>query len=340
MPILGFTCPGDDLDYDGFDHFENCEHGPRGRPAFSPWLARQIARGFIEDVRHSGLRLTTTRTMACARATYLQARTSCYVNPRDVEVMARGTAGHAAAAQQWDPAHWISEATDRVRLNVKGRLFKSLVHRLGIDPPGTPTDGLVTEDGVYLDGLIDALHRPPRWEIVDLKFPKDWSISYRNKTGAAKTEHAIQLNIARLLLAQQQWAKGQGYNPETTRMTIWDHAIGRAEGCAPQAADPMTEEQILRVRPGTTYKMVAERTVADLICDHVTTARLDQNENCKYAPVLAACIPAAGLTQFNGACENRCPVRAECKRLMREYGRPEVIAANPFLLSSNTGEET
>lgn len=301
MPLIGFICPTERAHVD-FDHFERCVKGHNGRPAFPPWLARSIAEKALGDVRHGATDLTATRLLGCPRRTWIDILLPYRADPMGMVAAARGTVLHAAAAQSMDTTRWYTEASDPVRLQLVGRLFK----------------GSYGPEGVKVSAQVDVLAKDLS-EIVDYKFPKDWSVRYRNKRGGrASVEHAVQLNIARLLLDQQDWAIKDGYDSSTVRMTIWDHGIGDREGPEALEVTRMDELAILMATPfGEHY------TVSDII-----TAYLDMAErhHAGVAPKKAISqLPLVGQKMMGGQmCTGYCAVAALCAEIDRNYPAPAI----------------
>ncbi len=314
MPIVGFICP-DSRDQVPFDHFETCTHGVGGRPSFNPTFARIMARKITEDVRHTGLKLTITRVMGCPRQTYIETQYNQYVDPSGMCAAARGTALHGIFAAAADPDYWITEASDPVRLNLKGKLF-----------------------GVELDMLVDVLRRDLR-EIVDYKFPLDFSVRYRGtipkpewlaasipdpatrakiKAGMPKIEYIVQLNAARILLGQQEWAVREGYDPEAPMLTSWDFALGQGGKGGPAAlqAPYLTEEEMLGVHPYGGAASIADNieTWMEMLARHAENPPRDEH---------AASLPLAGQSMMRGdKCTLYCESEPICSGLVRRFGRP------------------
>lgn len=315
MPLKGFICPISRQKV-GFDHFDTCTDGRNKRAAFPPWQARYIALGAIEDVRHSTFDLTATRCLSCPRKDLIAVTQDYYIDPNKRGAMVRGTALHEVAARNLDPAVWYNEETGPFGLACPGYLFPQLVAELGTDELG-----IVTAAGVRLSAKLDAVRKD--WtEIVNWKFPKDWSVQFRPKTGIAKDDAVAQVNIERLLLAQQQWAIDGGYSMSTVNMTIWDHALGRDEGPTALMVPHATEEEILAHKPGG-----GEWTVADIVSTRVKLQR--EYEKVKGDPLaverLCADAPCCGKGKMFGgkAHSDYCDVNTISDTLERKYGAPK-----------------
>ena len=164
MPLKGFICPIERTEVP-FDHFDHCT-ARQGRAAFPPWAGHQMARQSIEDVRHSGIGLTATGIMGCPRQRFLAMTQDYYVDPTWSFAAARGTALHATAAKHLDPETWYSEGSDPMRMVLIGRLWKGAFEEDG---------DMVTADGVKVSAMVDGIRRDMT-EIIDWKFPKDWSV--------------------------------------------------------------------------------------------------------------------------------------------------------------------
>jgi hypothetical protein len=200
---------------------------------------------------------------------------------------------------------WWTEATDRVRLCIEGTLF-----------------------GVPISAQADAIKKDLS-EIADHKFPSDFSVQWRKAKGGQLTrttkvgaDYCVQLNIIRLLLAQQPWAIDAGYDPLNVMMTVWDHATGKDQGPEPLAvSDYMSEEEIAAYRPGG-ETTVAEITqwLAYIKQEHKGCTTMKDRER------LAAGIPLIGLPMLGGnKCQHYCEVSEKCGTLSRQYGVPETV---------------
>ena len=295
--VKGFICGPTRRKVD-WNHFDTeCDHGPQGLPAASPFLARQFALHAASDVRHQTLDATATGIMDCTRHLYMSRTIDYWVDPDKIAVMIRGTALHEQMARTLDPEVWSTESTDPIRHDLRGKI------------------------GAFnVSALADAWKRDLS-HVIDGKFPKDWSVKFRSKDGKARVEHAAQLNIERLLLAQQPWAITEGFNVDTVRLTVWDHGIGATEGPLMQAAAYMTEDQILGLRPWG---------AATTIADHATLLTQIREEDAKLAPGdaegrerLAASIPLVGQAMFNGNKCAGCELKEQCDGLVRKYGVPQ-----------------
>jgi hypothetical protein len=295
MPIIGWKCPIERT-LVPFDHFETCT-AKKGRPAHPPWLASFGAKKIQEDVRHSTLAITATRTMTCPRQTFIETLWDYYVNPSDTALRDRGTALHEVAAGAANPKVWITEKSDPVRMTLTGKL-----------------------GGVELSMQCDAIRRDMT-EIVDYKFPLDFAVSYR-KGSKAKPEYSCQLNMARLFLAEKDWAIEAGYDPETVLLTIWNHAMGKNEGPMAQEAVHMTEQEILGTKPGG-----SQHTIEEIISIHQWMVeaykKAGSPTDMGKLKEIAAQIPLVGEPMFNGTkCREYCDVTDICMGIVREYGRP------------------
>lgn len=298
MPCVGFICPATRAKVP-FNHFDECEHGPKGRPAYSPFLARVAALKEAGDIRHTTLELTGTGVMSCPRAIYLTRTTPYYLNPARAAAMHRGTALHGVAADPargLDPTIWSTEGTDPVRHDLRG-----------------------TIGGFPISALADAW-RLDLTEIADHKFPKDWSVKYRAKDGSAKPEVTAQLNIERHLMAQQTWAQEAGYDPATVRLTVFDHGIGAEEGPMAQACDHLTEDQILAIRPWGAATTIADHAslLVQIREQHEAITPGDDAAKAR----LAASIPLIGQPMFKGSMCGSCAVKEQCDSLVRQFGVP------------------
>lgn len=304
MPLVGWICPAS-RERVGFGHFDTCQHGPKKRPAYSPFLARVQELKTVADVRHQTLEMTATGVMDCPRRVYLERTTKYHADPTRLAAPTRGTALHSEMARVLDPEKWSTEKSDSVAHDLRGTLG------------GHPVSALVDVLSANLD------------EIVDAKFPKDWSVRYRPKTAfygkdGDKVAYAVQLNIARLLLAQQAWAQEVGYNPETVKLTIWDHGIGAEEGPLALECEHMSEGEILMARPWGSDTTIADHMamMAEIRARHEALTPGD----AAGQEQLAASIPLVGQTMFRtqkgGSKCDFCEVKERCDEIVRKWGRP------------------
>ena len=299
MPVVGWICPNT-REKVPFGHFDICAHGIKGRPAYSPFYAALDEDKIRKDVRHSTLDITITQVLDCPRAIYLDRTRDYHVDPSSRAAMVRGTACHSQMAKILSPELYYTEGNDPIRLDVRGVLF-----------------------GQPISAMLDILRKDGS-EIIDAKFPKDWSARYRDKTGKVKLEHAIQLNGQRLLLAQQDWAIKEGYDPETVRLTIWDHALGGTEGPLAMHAPIMTEEEMATEYPWRSAKYSVQDNVNILVAVREEHEKLASGDKVAQEK-LAASIPMVGETQMFGdspKCKF-CSLKKECDGLVMKYGRPE-----------------
>lgn len=294
MPVVGWICPTSRQKVP-FGHFDTCRDTYHKRAAYSPFFAKVEEEKIAEDIRHSTLDLTITQTLSCPRSIYLDRTTNYYVDPTKRAAMTRGTILHAAMANTLNPDVFVTEGNDTISNDVRGTLF-----------------------GHPMSALLD-IRRRDYSEIIDGKFPKDWSIRYRDKAGRAKTEYAVQLNGQRLLLAQQDYAIREGYDPENVALTIWDHALGDSEGPVALHAPIMTEEQIGNIRPWGSTATVQEH--ADILAEVKAAHEALTPGDTPGQERLAASIPMLGVEMLGGC--KTCAVKPQCDALVIKYGRPE-----------------
>ena len=293
MGCTKFICPIERIEVP-FDHFESCR-AKKGRPAFPPWMAKLHAEKTLHDVRHSTLDLTATRTMGCPRQVFLEVKYDFALDPTKLALRLRGTASHEVAEKYWDKEYWYTEKSDPVRMTIDG-VF----------------------GGHQVSMLCDVLRRDLK-EIVDMKFPMDFQIKYRKDQ--AKLEACIQLNLARLLLGQQDWAVKEGYDPDDVLLTIWDHAIGYDAGPKALPSPHMTEERMLGTRPfGGEYTMAQIMEISAFAKKHASSDMSDDDRD-----KLASSLPLVGVGQMRGSkCTKYCDREKKCLELVRTYGEPEV----------------
>lgn len=279
----------------------------RDRPAVMPWQAGFIKHVAATDVRHSTLALSATRTMGCPRQTFIEVLWDVFIDPTESCAMSRGSINHEGVSKYLDDDWWITEGNEAGRCTLTGELF-----------------------GTKLTAQSDAFRRAmPKSlrvvEIVDSKFPKDFSVKWRGTE--AKGDHVVQLNIGRLLLAQQPWAVDAGYDPDDVKLTIWDHALGQSEGFRALPAPHMSEEQMLDHKPaGGTWTL---REIVGLYeeareavdgCD--LTKRPGQPVSDEARKVIAS-MPLVGEPMFrNKKCSQYCGAQKICERLVLEEGVP------------------
>jgi hypothetical protein len=232
--------------------------------------------------------------MRCPRAFYIERTEAYHVNPKGLTAPTRGTALHEVMGRTLDPAEWSTEATDPVRHDLRGEI-----------------------GGVAISALADAW-RNDLTEIIDAKFPKDFSAKFRQDV--ASPENEVQLNIERHLLDQQPWAQEAGYDSSRVMLTIWDHAAFGAEGAITQPARHLSVDELMNVRPFDSKLTVR---------DHIALVTQIQTEHAKIAPGdgeararLAASIPLVGQPMFKAKGCDVCNVRSQCDELVRRFGRP------------------
>ncbi len=298
MPNTKFICPLERIEVP-FDHFEHCR-AKKGRPAFPPWMAKLHAEKQANDVRHSTLDLTATRTMGCPRQTFLEVKFDHAIDPNKLALRLRGTAMHEIAEKYWDKEYWYTEKSDPIRMTIDGEF-----------------------GGYKVSMLCDVLRRDLK-EIVDMKFPMDFSVRYRKDF--AKKEAQVQLNLARILLGQQTWAVDQGYDPDDVLLTIWDHAIGYDAGPKSLSAAHMTEAQMLATRPfGGSYTIQQILEVHAWMKSTQEDNETKGNDTTEDRERLAAALPLVGLEMMNNKkCPQYCDMEKRCTGLVAKYGEPEV----------------
>lgn len=299
MPLTKFICPLERIEVD-FDHFEHCT-AKKGRPAFPPWLANAIAIKEQSDVRHKTLDLTATRTFGCPRQVYIETQWDFSLDPSKLALRARGSAMHEIAEKYWNKEYWMTEKSDPIRMTI---------------------DGVFA--GYKVSMLCDVLRRDMK-EIVDMKFSMDFSVKWRDKSPNAKMEHALQLNLARHLLAQQDWATKEGYDPDDVTLTIWDHAIGYDSGPKALHAPHMSEDQMLAKVPfGGKYTVGQILEIYEWMQDEHMKMK-DEGGGDEAKDRLAASLPLVGLEMMRGSkCTKYCDVEKKCSALVSKYGEPEV----------------
>lgn len=335
MPLAGWTHPItlERVPLNYFDYDTSCD----GRPAFSPALARFAAHKAQHDERHRTLNLTATRCLGCPRQTFLNVLFPYYPNPRKSALADRSSMLHEGLARWWNPEVYFAEGVANTVLH--GTLF-GLSLSLQLDVMKYVRD---TGNDAHADKA-----RPPRIvEIADNKFGRDWSSAYRDKpgfgvaaAGKSKFDHALQLNIIRLVLAQQPWAIEGGFDPESVLLTVYDYAEGRDDGLGvPLKCDHMTEEQVRNAKPAIaqpwekrhdphTYARAA--TVEEIVREHAWAQyRYSQIPEGMRSRGERACIEEAvaptrligALGMFGGQmCDKYCDSKETCDALVRKYG--------------------
>lgn len=143
-------------------------------------------------------------------------------------------------------------------------------------------------------------------------------------TGKCSVDHAVQLNLLRLLLGEQEWAVAEGYDPETVKLTLEDGAIGKSEGGIAIAVPHIPIEDLVKI-PGSGGVPLIEEIVAIWRWMEEEDRGYAGDPATKYEQIAAA-IPLVGVTQFNGKrCEGYCAVNSICSALVRKYGDPGVV---------------
>ena len=298
MPLVGFYCQDDagNRAEVPLDHFDTCTHGKGGRPAHSPWMCKAIAKKEAADLRHSTFQATATGVLGCPRSTFIKTHFPFHADPRRLMLLTRGTLLHAAAADLWDPATYTTEATDPVRHTLHGKL-----------------------GGYDISMLVDVMRRDLT-EVADLKFPNDFSVRHRAK--GPKDDYILQLNEARLLLAQQPWAIEAGYNPKTVKLTLWDHACTSTDPPVAVPIPHITEDSLLSAHPGGGGVTVSDNfEVIEWAMEQLAAAGPAPSK--QDIERIAASLPLAGEQQFNcKKCLEYCEVEPLCSQLVRKFGRP------------------
>ena len=296
MACKGWICPMERTKVP-WDHFEECT-ARAGYPAFDPTMARFFAKKQeeydkrkVEDER-SGFGPSATRLLGCPRAAVIEREMDWWINPANSAMMIRGSMQHEKWEQETDEEQWTSE-----------RRF---------------TGKLGGKDVVV---VVDA-HRKDWSEILDRKFPNDFSVRFRGTE--AKPDHRVQLNIARLLIAQDEEAIKEGYDPDRVKLTLWDYGIGQGDPPKALTVKHMTEAQVLQHHGGSTGKNTAKYTVENNL--ELLAWAEEQKRNGVEGETIAASLPMVGETQFNGdKCTKYCGVERECSSLVKKFGYPEAV---------------
>ncbi len=324
-PITGQKVPLDYFDYDT---------SADGRAAYSPALARFCMLKQQRDERHRTLNVTTTRCLGCPRQTFLEVLFPYGLNPRTrAGLRDRSSLVHEALTHYWNPSVFFAEGVDKT--TIAGTLF-------GV-PISTQMDMLkfARDAGTHDDPRV-----PPRVvEIGDNKWGRDWSASYRNKpkygaleAGTAKFDHTLQLNIMRLILAQQDWAIQGGFDPNTVLLTVYDYAESRDDGLGmPLKCEHMTEAQIAQAKP-CIWQPWEDKfdqraydqgvTVTDIVREHAWAQyRYSQipegmrQERALVEKVVAPMRLIGQLGMYGGKmCDKYCDVKDLCDEMVRKYG--------------------
>lgn len=320
MPLKGFICLEGKVDASHFDH---CTHR-NGRTACPPWIARAAMLSQVEHAKkrrekgRTGLELSATKLTECPRAVYLKERFDYWVRPARLTMLSRGTAGHKMMMDNLDPDVWYREGYDKEALEI---------------------EGVIGGESVVVN--IDALKKDIS-EIVDAKFRNDHSIRWRKPD--AKQGDAVQLNTARIILDQQDWAVEQGYNADAVKLTVWDHSVSKNVDPLGQVVEHMDESELLACKAGTTYTATGQVKQACLydVEDRMGMFKWAREEDVKskkreHKEEVGASLPLVGETMYNGAaCEN-CDVGEVCRELVRKFGRPdspEVMTPRPQVVTT------
>ena len=321
MPVTEFIHPVS-RERVPLDFFDRDTSGFKGRASWSPWAAKFVRTLIETDIRHAGIDLTATRCLGCPRQVFIESMFDYAVDPRKRYVMDRGTMMHGVAAGSWPSSYIAEHGAGKGFMTIEGELF-----------------------GTKVSQLMDAVNQPDAaiTEIIDLKFPNDWSTKWRAKgpfkddrqqyidaVGSCsnnwpKLDYAAQLNIARLLLAQQGWAKKFGYNKDTVLLTIWDHATnGTNELPIAQEVPHIAEDKLAQIKPGGGEWTVQEIVNVNVAVQEDWNAR-EATERAKDETKehVASQIPLVGQQMFNGKkCIQYCDVEPICSRIAREKGLP------------------
>lgn len=209
--ILGWQNPLDGRTY-GLEDF-----GGMASVVPEPVL-RAMAHKAKHDTRHQGPNVTITSGLSCPRKTFISRSFPTYPDPTKMWKMQRGTWLHEMVGLSLSENDaWVTEEGDHDGCVFKGNIF-----------------------GTDMTCLIDA--RKKDWsQLIDWKFRGDGAERWIDPMGAAKTEDAAQLNMARLLMEQQE-------NQDLRDMAMYVWVMSGA--MVKTTCAYMTEEQIGQVRPG------------------------------------------------------------------------------------------
>ena len=332
MPLAGWLHPitSERVPLDYFDYDTSCD----GRAAYSPALARFSALKEHRDERHRTLNVTTTRCLGCPRQTFISTLFPYYLDPRKrAGLRDRSSLLHEGLARYWNPDVFFAEGADYTV--VKGVLF-------GVEI-STQIDCLkyARDPETHADPNV-----PPRIiEIADNKFGRDRSAYYRDKprpgelaAGKAKFDYQLQLNIMRLILAQQPWAVQGGFDADNVLLTVYDYGEDRGDGLGmPLKCEHMNEQQIAAAKPAIRqpwedkfdqHAYDAGATVAQIVHDHAWAQhRYSQipealrRERAQVEQAVTQMRLIGQLGMFNGQmCDKYCDVKEECDALVRKYG--------------------
>jgi hypothetical protein len=323
MPRTHWIDPLDDRERVPLDFYDT-DTRCHGRPAVSPAMIRMILDYEITDERHARLDPTVTRILGCPRETFLERLFPYHEEPKKAWARTRGSHGHAGLDNRWPKERYVTE------VELAGTVF-----------------------GVHLTGRADVIEfdRPSnRFRIVDLgdnKFGNDTSVKWRSRPsgqgeykliGKTKTDHALQLNILRLLMEDtvKNW-EGWEYDPNTVRLTIWDYASAGDDGPVPLAAPHYTEQEMLLMKPGvfapgeTGHKpniYAQAATLYEILVDYCegvnAYAALPEGVR-EQAGAVEGVVSKMRLIGQRGQlggkkCTTYCPVSEVCGMLTRKYG--------------------
>lgn len=189
MPIVAFNCPRCykqiDLD-EAAKHFDACQYMP------AP-LVSALIESTREDLRHTGLNITTTAGTDCPRRLILQRTRDYATDPKTRLAAAFGKTLHNWLAQHNDEV-WVTE-----RCTCSGK------HN-----PSAPVCGKNrctfhgTIEGIELSGVVDAIARnnDDTYTVLDWKFENALRVLYDKPDGTPKDTHIIQAGINNELARQ------------------------------------------------------------------------------------------------------------------------------------------
>jgi len=286
--IIGWKSPLDGRVY-GLEDFEALN-----RVIPEPVL-RAMTRKATMDDRHTGTNITITSGMSCPRKTLVTRMLDYTPDPTKMWKMHRGTWLHECVGLSLaENEAWITEEGDAGACTFSGNLF-----------------------GIEMSCRIDARRRD--WtEFLDWKFRSDGAERWVDPQGKAGDNDSAQMNMARMLMEQQE-----GVKLDNTAMHVWVMSGMTVRTTAPF----MTEMQVGEMRPSSTKFQKCAYTIKDIFAlldggmkawraagsGESDSATIEQRQD------IIASLPMVGETMWCGkvpksmnCCTRYCEVQDQC----------------------------
>lgn len=279
MPITSLFCPLCAQEFSDLGHWDSgpCKASAMQRSWWQAMLENQLL-----DARHRNGQVTVTRLLGCPREWMLQDFLPTMFHPHSSHTPHVGTLVQAAAARAC-PDGWVAER------EVKGKLF-------GLEVSASIDLSKMEVDYQGQDACMGRICEG-KFHSTDKDGYKPWTL---------KADHAVQVNMQRLLWEQQEPGL-KVVEMKLSRASM----VGAGKEMPSWDVPPMSEEQIMQHRPGGGVFTVGQ--IAGMIVQalHPLNEATDMEGNIK------AFVPLVGRSQFN---EKKCTAYCNlgCKRLCDE----------------------